>query len=233
MFGWMALFAPGVISAAELSGNVTIATDYRFRGISQGDRSMAIQGGFDLEHESGFYAGAWASNVTFSGAAIETDLYAGFGGEFNESVSYDIGYIYYAYPEDDTSPDLDYQEVYASISFSDATIGVAVSDDYFAKTGTFWYLYGEYGFDIAENISLGIHAGFNAFEDDEEFAAFIGPADGNAGDSYIDYSVSISTEQMGVEWGLSFIGTDLKKSECFGGSKLCSDTVVLSLSKSL
>jgi len=220
------------VNAAEISANASITTDYRFRGISQGDRSMAIQGGFDLEYESGFYLGVWASNVTFSGAAIETDLYAGYGGNISDSLSYDVGYMYYAYPEDDASPDLDYQELYASLSFSDATIGVAVSDDYFAKTGTFWYLYADYGRDVAENLSLSFHVALNIFENDAKFTEFIGPADGDAGDGYLDYSVSLSTQQLGVDWGLAFVGTDLKKADCFSGTKLCENTIVLSVSKS-
>ena len=37
------LLGTGYASAAEFSGNVTLATDYRFRGISQLDRSPALQ----------------------------------------------------------------------------------------------------------------------------------------------------------------------------------------------
>ena len=60
------LFSAVTATAAEFSGNVTYATAYRFRGISQGDRSQASQGGFDIELDSGLYVGTWASNVTFS-----------------------------------------------------------------------------------------------------------------------------------------------------------------------
>ena len=61
------VLATSAAAAAEFSGNVTYASDYRFRGISQGDRSQAIQGGFDITAENGLYFGTWASNVTFSG----------------------------------------------------------------------------------------------------------------------------------------------------------------------
>ena len=30
----------------------------------------------------------------------ELDLYGGFGGAINEDVSYDVGFIYYAYPDE-------------------------------------------------------------------------------------------------------------------------------------
>ena len=38
---------------AEISGNVSLTTDYRFRGISQTDNDPAIQGGFDWASDSG------------------------------------------------------------------------------------------------------------------------------------------------------------------------------------
>jgi len=217
--------------AMEFAGNVAITTDYRFRGISQGDRSPAIQGGFDLEHESGLYIGTWASNVTFSGAAIEMDYYGGYSGSFNENVSYDIAVLWYNYPEDDSDPDLDYVEFAGSVSALGGTLGVYFSPDYFAETGDFFYFYGDYGIAVAENFSIDLHLGYNLFDSDEEFAAF-GLGDGS-GDNYIDYSVGVSTSAAGLDFSLAWIGTDLKDSECFGGSNLCDDTVVFSVSKSL
>ena len=228
------LVASGVSLAAEFSGNVTYASDYRFRGISQGDRSQAIQGGFDIEAENGLYFGTWASNVTFSGAAIEVDYYAGWATDLSETTAFDVGVLWYNYPEDDSNPDLDYWEVYASFDVYDATLGVAYSPDYFAETDAFIYLYGDYGFSLGENWSLDLHVGYNLFDDDAAFAAFIGPAAGeDPGDDYIDYSVSLSTEAIGLEWALAFVGTDLDEEECFGDTKLCDDTVVFSVSKSL
>ncbi|HEY5679899.1 MAG TPA: TorF family putative porin [Pseudomonadales bacterium] len=229
--------APAAAEGPEFSGNIAYLTDYRFRGISQGDRSQALQGGFDIELDNGLYAGTWASNVGFTeccgSAGLELNYYAGFAGAFSEEVDYDVGFLWYNYPEDDADPDLDYYELYGSVSAFGGTFGAAFSPDYFAETGDFWYLYGDYSFGVAENLSIDLHVGFNLFEDEESFAAFIGPEDGDAGDNYIDYSIGVSTSALGLDFGLSFIGTDLKKSECFGGTKLCDDTVVLSVSKSL
>ena len=47
--------AEGPSNGFSASANVTLTSDYKFRGISQSDESPAIQGGFDIEHESGFY----------------------------------------------------------------------------------------------------------------------------------------------------------------------------------
>jgi uncharacterized protein (TIGR02001 family) len=237
-------------SAEEFSGNVALTTDYRFRGISQGDRSPAIQGGFDLETESGFYVGTWASNVTFSAAAIEVDIYGGFGGEIVEGTSYDVGVAYYAYPESDSvdldgisNRDLDYLELYGSVSFGDATLGMQYSPDYFYETDTYFYLYGDYSFALAENWSLDLHYGLNIFDSEEVGADFgIGQCfTTNAGgectsgteDTYSDWSIGVSTSAAGLDFGLQYIDTDLDDRDCFGGTKLCDATAVFTVSKSL
>ena len=64
-----------------VTGSVALVSDYRFRGVSQTDKEMAVQGGLTVTHESGVYAGTWASNLagwgTFGGANMELDLYGG------------------------------------------------------------------------------------------------------------------------------------------------------------
>src|SRR5688500_17951677 len=63
------------------TGNAGIFSDYRFRGISQTNRKPAFQGGFDVAHASGFYAGNWNSNVDsafYNGANLEMDFYGGY-----------------------------------------------------------------------------------------------------------------------------------------------------------
>ena len=48
-----------------LTGNVGIFSQYIFRGLTQTGRKPALQGGFDFAHESGFYLGTWASNISW------------------------------------------------------------------------------------------------------------------------------------------------------------------------
>lgn len=99
--------APAPSSPHTLTGNMTIASDYRFRGLSQtfGEGfkfGPAIQGGIDYSHASGFYAGNWNSNVsgnTFpNGAGIEMDFYGGYKATFGD-FGLDVGTIYYYYPD--------------------------------------------------------------------------------------------------------------------------------------
>jgi uncharacterized protein (TIGR02001 family) len=217
----------------SVSGNVALATDYRFRGISQLDRSPAIQGGLDAEWANGFYVGAWASNVSFSGGALEIDWYGGYAGSINESTDFDVGVLYYSYPEDDAQPDLAYWEIYGSVTFQDVTFGLHYSPDYFAGTDKFFYLYSSYSYPLAENLALDLHLAWNVFDSDEAYAAFIVPASGSAGDNYLDFKFGLTWSVLDLDVGLHYIGTDISRSDCFEGTKLCEDSAVLSVSKSL
>ncbi len=211
----------------EISGNVALTTDYRFRGISQTGRDPAIQGGFDYGHESGLYIGTWASNVSFTEGGTEIDAYAGWGTDLNDNMSLDLGVLYYAYPSDS---DADYVEIYGSLGFYGATIGLNYSPEYTYDTGTYFYLYGAYSLPLGENFSLDLNVGLNQFEDDN-LDSFLGAAD--AGKSYIDYSIGVTTSLAGVDLTLAYVGTDISKSDCFGGTKDCEGNAVVTISKSL
>src|SRR6185295_246130 len=84
-----------------VTGNMTIASDYRFRGISQTYKGPAIQGGVDYANASGLYLGNWNSNVSsfafLGGSSIEMDFYGGWKKSFGD-FGLDVGTIYYYYP---------------------------------------------------------------------------------------------------------------------------------------
>ena len=88
--------------AFTISGSATVASDYRFRGVSQSDREMAIQGGLTITHASGFYAGMWGSNLagwgTFGGANMELDLIGGYKTKVSDTATLDVGLTWYMYP---------------------------------------------------------------------------------------------------------------------------------------
>lgn len=94
--------APAATPEHTVTGNITVATDYRFRGLSQTFKGPAIQGGFDYAHSSGFYLGNWNSNVATTqfnnGAGIEMDFYGGYKWELVKGVNADVGLLYYYYP---------------------------------------------------------------------------------------------------------------------------------------
>ncbi len=119
-------------SGFELSGNVALVSDYRFRGVSFSDGDIALQGGLDLGHSSGFYVGTWASSISGGTAfgELELNVYGGYSADVTDGVTVDVGLLYYIYPTGDVvGADTDYFEPYASVSTTlgpvSATLGAA------------------------------------------------------------------------------------------------------------
>ena len=217
------------VQAAEISANVALVSDYRFRGISQSDEDIALQGGFDLGFDNGIYIGTWGSTVDFDSVdgfdgSLELDYYVGWGMDIGENSAIDVGYLYYDYPGDD-GDEGDYQELYGSFSWRDLTVGMAYSDDYYGGTDTFFYYYAGYSLGLGENLSLDFHLGYN---DLEKEGGFLGTDEA----SYIDYSVGITWSVMGVDLGAAYVGTDLDEEDVFD-TDWGEDTVVFSIAKSM
>jgi len=115
-----------VPSFAGVSANVAFASDYIWRGMTQTGSDPALSGGFDFESESGFYAGIWGSNVSFSeGAGSELDTYFGYGFSLGE-VGVDISYVDFGYPGDSG---LDFQEIGVALSYGDFGVGYYSGQD--------------------------------------------------------------------------------------------------------
>ena len=113
-------------SYSDVSANVSFASDYIWRGMTQSD-GPAIQGGFDYAAENGFYAGIWGSNVNFNdGAGSELDYYFGYGFDAG-SIGVDIGYLAYDYPKNETG--LDFEEIYVGLSMGDLGLLFAMGQD--------------------------------------------------------------------------------------------------------
>jgi uncharacterized protein (TIGR02001 family) len=110
--------------AFTVTGHVALVTDYRFRGLSQSSGDPAIQGGIDLSHRSGLYAGLWSSSIDMAVAGPvadavyggqELDLYAGWTGPIGGGLVADLGLTYYAYPGGHGGK-AEFFEPYASVS---------------------------------------------------------------------------------------------------------------------
>ncbi|QHI99019.1 hypothetical protein GT347_14090 [Xylophilus rhododendri] len=124
-------------ASAQLTANVSLTSNYKFRGQDQ-DASRtkglkpALQGGFDYAFgETGFYIGNWNSSVDWlPNNSLESDFYGGYkmtAGDF----ALDFGalaYIYSGYQPAKTV------ELYASAGWGPlvAKYSHTVSDGYFA-----------------------------------------------------------------------------------------------------
>ena len=206
--------AAGSLNAAavELTGDVTFASDYAFRGVSQTEEAPALQGGLSLSTESGFYVSVWGSNVDFlAEGTLELDVLLGWSGAINDDWSTDVGIMRYGYPNAEIDGS-NFYEVYGSLSYKDLTFGVAYSDDYWANSGNFIYAYAGYSYAVTDYLTLDLHVGQNEYDDSSA--------------SYLDWSVGVSTEVLGAGLSLTYVDTDIDD------SYLADSRVIFAISKS-
>lgn len=170
--------------------NATLASEYRFRGVDLSGGDPALQGGIDVVHASGFYAGTWASTIdddTVGYGALELDVYGGWSGDVAEGLNAGIGVIAYTFP-DAGAGDFDYVELYGSLGF---TLGPAQ-----ASVGAAWDV-GRDGLDFGglrrDNLYLytDLSAGLPGT-----------PVTVNAHLGYTDGAVDFAGESVSFDWSL-------------------------------
>jgi len=157
-----------------LSYNVGVVSDYRYRGISQSAKRPALQGGVDLSHSSGLYAGLWASTIKWikdSGTdvdgPVEIDLYGGYKGAITQGLSYDVGGLGYWYAGNDyrkvSGENANTFELYGALSAGPATLKYSHSlTNLFgtANSKNSGYLDLGASFDLGGGFSLAPHVGW-------------------------------------------------------------------------
>lgn len=128
-------------AAAEVSGTAALTTDYVWRGSTQTQGDPAVQAGFKVSGESGFYASVWGSNVEFAPsthASSELDFIVGWGKALNDDWAVDVNVLHYRYPA--TTVDLNWTELngtvtykgnyWASLGYSNEALGYDASGTY-------------------------------------------------------------------------------------------------------
>lgn len=194
-------------SSISVSANVAMTSEYRFRGVDLSGGELAIQGGVDVAHDSGFYIGTWASSLdetTVGFGSTELDIYGGWSGEVADGVSVDVGVIQYIYP--DAGPgDFDYTEFYGSVGFTfgpaEATVGVAYAPDQDSLGSTDnTYVYTDLGVGIPDTpITLTGHLGYT-----DGFLTFTG--DSKAFDWSIGAEAAIPSTPLSLS--VAYVGAE-------------------------
>jgi len=160
------------------SANIGAVSNYIWRGVSQTGDEAAIQGGLDAAHESGFYAGTWASNVDFGEdeANYELDAYLGYDFTLpDENASLGLNAIYYAYPDGDS--DIDFAEIGISGGYSFVSAGIQYTiwgdtdnEDALFDQGDLYYSLG-LDFPLAYDFGFSVFGGYYDFRNDDVVVA--------------------------------------------------------------
>ncbi|MCK5728344.1 MAG: TorF family putative porin [Methylococcales bacterium] len=219
------------------SASVALTTDYMWRGVSQSNNDPAIQGSFDLSHETGFYMGVWGSNVEFGDqrTSMELDAYAGFsrdldlGGKLPFGFNYDIGVMHYEYT---ASSPANFTELYFG--------GTVTPFDNFEFSAYYYYglkihgvkpgeytdLSARYTFypDAPASFSLLAHAGYYNQKDTDNF-----------GDDYWDWKLGVAVDVGGFNFEVAYLDTDNPGGGgIYGGSQSLNDSrIVATISREL
>jgi uncharacterized protein (TIGR02001 family) len=230
-----------------LSANVALTSQYVFRGISQTAEGMAVQGGFDVACGP-FYAGVWASNLDFGGDAlyggsgnddvanIEVDLYAGLKGTHGR-ISWDVGVIFYTYPDSIGVAELNFFEVKAAVSgevWTGGTLGVTVfySPEYTGDTGETWTVETSFSQALPKvGLFSPTFSALLGWQKNEGTANFIN-AIGNGDDEYLYWNAGL-TLGFHEKWSLDlrYWDTDISNagSFCTGAILQCDERFVATL----
>ena len=213
-----------LLASAQFSANVSLVSNYKFRGQDQatlGSTSAvkpALQGGFDYAFSNGFYVGNWNSSVNWLSAnSLEMDVYGGYKGAISKDLGYDVGVLKYAYPGNAAG---NTTEVYGGLSYGpfSAKYSQAISSDYFAYGSKASYLNLAYAQEISKGLTLKAAVGRTNFKD-----AIASP-------DFTDYSLGVSYDLgEGYALGASWIGASNKASYI----GINDSRVVLSISKAM
>ena len=196
----LGLLGAATVANAGVTSTWTLTNDYDFRGNSQSAKDPAIQGSVDYAADSGWYVGAWGSNVDFGDADVdlEVDVYTGFSGTSEGGLGYDVGVVYYAYPDEN---DFDYIEAYGSISKDWFKGKLWFSNDFGGDTTSgnteAFYLEANGTFPLPQNFSILAHAGYSW-----------GDYWDGIGDETLDYSLGVGYTINKFNLALKYVDTD-------------------------
>lgn len=204
------ILVSGISSAVSVSGNAQLQSDYIWRGMTQNSGDASVNGGIDVEFDSGIYLGTWVASVA---SGSEVDYYGGYAGSMGD-IGYDIGYVKFDYPATAGGGD-DFEELYIGIdlpmgigiSYSSGEDGGAAGDTY--GFGISDNLEVSYGFDLGDG-SVGL-----AYGEYDDFGDYtVVTYDFSLGDlsitlGYSDFSDDASTDLVTEDEEEFFINVGL------------------------
>lgn len=216
-----------------ITGGATLVSQYRFRGIGLSDEKPAIQGTITVNHDSGVYAGVWASSLDgfgeLGGANVELDLYAGYRKQVADGITVDAGLLYYAYPGSEGGA-FEFFEPYANVSGAigpvTAKLGAAFAPAQDGIGGNSnLYLFNDNSLAIAGTpLTLTSHVGWSN-----------GDTTLTPGGDYLDWSLGATASWRNLTAGVAYVDTDISDTVALAAGAtpdIVDDAVVLSLTAS-
>lgn len=203
----LCIASASIPAQAEVSGNVTLVSNYLSYGLSQTEDAPALQLSATWSGESGIYASGWASQVDFGeGTNTELGIYAGYYSAFSDAVSLDWGIAQFLYEGADNSDDYNYNEVYATLATAFINIGLHYAWDYFGSDADYTVVQASKQFSLQHGFTLTLGADYSVTGDKSKYS-ILGESD------CLHYFVRAEKEWRGLQWRLSLHDTTMSTAE--------------------
>lgn len=218
----------------SLSGSVALASDYRFRGVSQSDLAPAPQAELDWNAPRGWTLSVWGSRIDFrdhQNTSIELDPSLDKHFKF-AALDIDVEALYHAYPNHQSPPGgIHYSAIEGIVTVSRSWRKLTVSasgawsPDNVGQTGVGWDAEFAATYAFCKWLSIGGIAG-------EQWVHEWNVRPGY-GYPYAYWNAGITARRGHFSLALQYVGTSLKTQQClltFGGLRWCQSGAVAILS---
>lgn len=192
---------------ADVSGKVSLVSNYLSYGLSQTQDDPALQLTTTWSGESGLYLSGWASQVDFGeNTDTEVGVYAGYYKTFSDNLKLDAGIAQFLYEGTDISDDYNYNEIYATLHTSIFSLGFHYAWDYFGSGADYTIVQVSRQFPMNDWFTLTLGADYSITGDENRYS-ILGESD------YLHYFARAEKEWIGLQWSLSVHDTNMPESE--------------------
>ena len=218
--------APPAPSWGTLSAYVALASDYRYRGITQDAKQPDPEGSLNWAGPMGFYAGTWLAKTNWDGhndPSFEMDIYGGKHFDL-DGTDLNVEAYYYSYPDANfAGTTASYYETIVQLShtFDKLTVTAtgANSPEWSLGGGVAWYVEGTASYAVTDWLSLSGNLGHQWVH--------------AAPNPYTHWDIGATATWKSFTLDVRYVGNDISKADCsafwISTPNGCADTVVATL----
>jgi uncharacterized protein (TIGR02001 family) len=211
----------------QTSADVSLLSDYRFRGESLTEGRPAAQASLAYDHANGLFLGALISNVHIEPTAsgLSGQFYGGYVRPFADQKSWEVGAVTYVFPHPSVSPNYDYSEIFVGTSINRLGARLYYSRDYFQIGSS--AIYSELSAEqpLIEHVALLGHLGYLRINSPARSASQ------ERGGSQADFLIGVVWNVLSFNLGLALTGTGSRRDNCPAGTGHCNIAAVVSISR--
>jgi uncharacterized protein (TIGR02001 family) len=184
----------------EVSGTISVVSDYRYRGISLSDNEPAAQLGIAYDDPLGWYVGGFVSTVessVYGTNGVQAIAYGGYAWRMPSGLSFEAGADYSVVT---AAPRYDYPEVYVGFAYQNLSGRAYYSPRYLGQDSA--AVYGELNLaqPVLEHARLLVHVGLLGSDSKTIYGTRSAPV--------FDFAIGGGVDWQGFNVQLSWVGVN-------------------------